>query len=68
MQYLVKFIDKDKRWTYSTISLPDSIDPEKYVEKTMAKDFIIYKEAVKSTERVRKEELIAKYQFDLLRS
>jgi hypothetical protein len=44
------------------------MDPEKYVEKYMAKDFIIYMETVKSKERVRKEELIAKSQFDLLRS
>ncbi|MCI4438018.1 MAG: hypothetical protein JHC33_14515 [Ignisphaera sp.] len=68
MQYLVKFLDKDRLWSYSTLSLPDELDPEKYIEKYMAKDFILYIEAVKSKERVRKEELIAKSQFDLLRS
>lgn len=68
MQYLVKFLDKSNRWNTSTISLPDSMDPEKYVEKHIAKDFIIYMEAVKSKERLRKEELVSKSQFDLLRN
>lgn len=67
MQYLIKFLNKENKWNTATISLPDTIDVEAYVEKNFAKDFIIYTEHTKSKERVRKETLIAESKFDLLR-
>jgi hypothetical protein len=56
---------KNGVWLTSVITIPESVDPEKYVEKHIAKDFVIYMEAVKSTERLRKELLVSEAKFDL---
>ena len=67
MQYLIKFLNKDNKWNTASISLPDSINVELYVEKNFSKDFIIYTEHIKSKDRLRKELLVAESKFDLLR-
>lgn len=67
MQYLVKYLTKQNKWNTSTITLPDDVDVEKHVEQTFGKDFIVYKEQVKSKERLRKEQLILDSKVDLLR-
>ena len=66
MKCLVKFF-KDGKWSSTELTLPDEMNIEIYVEKNFSKDFIIYKETIKSKERLRKEEIAKKGHFDLLR-